>query len=171
MNIVFNLSSDFWKLNPQFKLLEESKELINNKKLKHSSSQIMWAIMLLVHPESLYYNLSEKERLSTINREYLKDNEYDLYIHKDLIKRIKDLLTTPAKRQLLQWNRIMDEKSEFMEKTSYDDTTWEMLEKMMSSNSKLYQELQRISDMLEREGDTGIIKGGGEQSASEKGLI
>lgn len=65
----------------------------------------------------------------------------------------------------------MDEKSEFMKSLKFDEDNYEILEKLVTSNTKLYAEYDRILKVLESDAEDGVTKGGGEESAAEKGLI
>lgn len=171
MGILNNFATDvnFWKVNPQLIIPEVFNKLYKEDKSKDKadSSQIMWAIALIYDPESKFINIPLKDRKTLVLKDYLKNPKQEL--PQKAVELYEHLNITPAKRQLIEWSRIMDEKSEFLRTKKYNEATWDMIEKMLSSNTKLYSELERISDMLEREGGEGVVKGGTMESASEKG--
>jgi hypothetical protein len=168
----FDLKNNFWDVNGNFLILEEFKELYDTdkSKKKEQSSTFMWCLSLLLHPDSLLFNVSISDRRNIIANEYLHDSKFDWSTVEKYVQLYQKLVLTSAQRQLVLWTRFMDEKSEFMSTLSYKNN-WEEIEKMLLSNSKLYSELERISEQLEKEGAEGDVKGGAEESASEQGLI
>ena len=163
LNTLDYVGQDFWISNPNLLLIPEFEKFSKTE----NSSHIMWAISFIYHPESTFKNLPFKEREKVIKSRFnIKKSLPD-----KIIKEFEKLVISPAKRHLIEWNRMMDEKTEFFRNFKWNENNWEMMEKMMSSNSNLYKEYQRISDLIEREGEEGIVKGEGMESASEKKLI
>ena len=72
--ITFNPDLNFWELNPELKYPEEFAKIYeaDKSKKKVDSSKIMNAIYLLLHKDSRYYDLPEKERRTLIIKDYLK---------------------------------------------------------------------------------------------------
>lgn len=165
---IFDSKLNFWKSYPEFLLIEEFKTFKLEDK---DSSQIMWAICLMFHPESNFKNLSYKDREKLIcsNLELKKSFKFSDY--KDIIKQFEKLTISPAKKHLILWNRIMGERDELLSTLKYDIDNYETIDKMLLNNTKLYSELERITAMLEKEDGDGLVKGGGEESASEKQLL
>jgi hypothetical protein len=165
---------NFWELNPNLLAIKSFKELYDSdtkSKNKTDSSNIMWSVCLIYHPQSTFKNLPLKIREGVVfNFVGIKDLNDKKY--KNIIDDFVDLVTTSAQRQLMQWNRILDEKSDFMKEKKYDEESWEMLENMMKSNVSLYKEYERILDALSKDGSSeGKTRGGGLESSSEKGSI
>lgn len=175
MNLLnnFDIKSNFWKINPQLCILGEFASLYDadKSKDKSESSKIMWAIALILDTESKFFNLPVDERKRVVAKDYLKSPSFDFGSYKPQMNAYEKLTMTPAKRQLVEWSRIMDEKSELLKTLNYTVETWEIIEKMLKSNKDLYAELQRISELLINEGERGIMKGGSEESATEAGDI
>jgi hypothetical protein len=138
------------------------------------SSKIMWFVVFVCDPESPFRNLPEELRIQTLlDNKFITPEEYKK--NKDtLIKELKtmyySLVETPAMRQLRIWSLKMDEKSAFMETTTYDVNTFEILEKMMASNAKIYSDLEMITKKIATEDDT-ITRGGAQESLTDKGQI
>ncbi len=167
----FDIKANFWKINPQLRIAFKEIHDADKSKEKLESSSIMWAIALILDTESKYFNMPILERKQLIAREYLKDASFNFEKYKHEMNLYEKLTITPAKRQLTEWSRIMDEKSELLKSLSYTTETWEIIEKMLKSNKDLYSELERISELLVKEGERGTIKGGSVESASEGGLV
>ena len=167
----FDINSNFWKANPQLIIPDAFNKLYESDKGKDKSSKVMWAIALIYDPASKFFNLPLSERKKIILKDIFKDEKANIDEYKNQISLYEKLTITPAKRQLIEWNRIMDEKSELLRSLKYTTETWEMLEKMLASNTKLYDELNRISESLQKEGQEGVVKGGSVESAAEKGEI
>lgn len=163
----FNTNSNFWEINPE--LIVAFKDVYDNDKSskKEKSSRMMWAIALIYDPDSKFKNLILSERIARIEADFL----HDKIVHDSVVSKYIDLVTTPAQRHLIMWNKKMDEKSELLSKLKYDINNWEIIEKMLAGNTKLYSELERIQDMLSKEGSDGVSRGGSMESASEGGLL
>ncbi len=153
----FDIKSDFFKVNPQ----------LNVETFKKVSSKIMWGIALLYDTKSKFFNLPFDDRLSIIKKEFLKDDKFDPKEYKPQIELYTKLTTTPIKRQLIQWNRILDEKSKYLETIEYSSNTYAIIEKMLASNTDLYEELQRITAAIEMEEAGSTVKGGAKKSLLE----
>ncbi len=153
----FDTKTDFFKANPQ----------LNIETFKKVSSNVMWAIALLYDTKSKFFNLPIDDRLNIIKKEFLKDKDFNIEKYKNQIELYVKLTTTPAKRQLIQWNRILDEKSKYLETIRYSSETYNDIEKMLSSNTKLYEELSRITSAIEMEEAGSAVKGGAKKSLLE----
>lgn len=173
MKINGTIEDNIWIINPELKVPDVFNKLYSTDKSKNKidSSNIFWAIYLIYHPTSKFFNLPQQDKERLVNTDFLKQPKFDWSKYKKEINLFETLLLSPAKRQLIQWNRLLDEKSDFIKTIKYTEDTYDMLEKMLASNTKLYAEYDRISKTLEQEGEEGITKGGGEESASEKNLI
>ena len=169
----FDTKANFWQINPQLCIMEPLKTLYDadKSKSKEDSSKIMWAIALIVDPESKFFNLPLDQRRKLISKDYLQNPKFNFDDYKEHARFYELLSITPAKRQLVIWNTKLDEKTSLLEKMVYSVENAEFLEKLLASNSKLYSELERISEQLVKEGEFGIVKGGSEESISEKGEI
>lgn len=169
----FDTKENFWKVNKQLVIPEEFENFRYNDRSrdKEESSKIMWAIALLLDPDSKFKRLRLQDRKSLIAKDFLKNEKFQWDKYKDIINFYEKLILTPAQRQLMIWEQKLDEKTELMAVTTYDLDNAEILEKLLASNSKLFAELERIKEQLEREDDSGIVQGGAEESASEKGDI
>ena len=169
----FDTKDNFWKVNKQLVIPEEFENFRYNDRSrdKEESSKIMWAIALLIDPDSKYKRLKLQDRKNLIAKDFLKNEKFQWDKYKDIISFYEKLILTPAQRQLMIWEQKLDEKTELMANTTYDLDNAEILEKLLASNSKLFAELERIKDQLNKEDDSGSMKGGGVESASESNLI
>lgn len=169
----FEITANFWSINPQLVIPNDFNKLYESdkSKKKDDSSKLMWAIALIVDTESKFYNLSLKERKDIVARDYLKNTKFDWKTLDKQVTTYEKLILTPAQRQLSEWNRLMDEKNEYMKKLKYTGDTADEIEKRLLSNAKLFDELTRLSEMLQKEGEQGLVKGGVSESLSERGEI
>lgn len=169
----FDTRANFWKANPQLCIAGALKSLYENDKSKdkEESSRIMWAIALAYDIESKFFNLPLIERKKFISKDYLKNEKFDFDKYKDCIEFYEKLSITPARRQLIVWNTKLDEKTEFLATLPYNAQNAKLIDELLSSNTKLYEALAKISEELVKEGDRGVVKGGSEESLSEKGEL
>ena len=158
----FDTEANFWKLHPQLQIPQEFAAIYkeDKSKTKSKSSQIMWAIALLVDPDSKFANISFPTRKDIISKDFLKD----------AINFYESSLITPAKRQLLVWNKKMDEKTRYLDVLTYEENA-DTIEGLLKTNVKLFEDYERLLKLVDKETNEGSTKGGGEESASEKGLI
>jgi hypothetical protein len=173
VNINANTTENFWKLNPDLLIPEEFKKLYLNDKTKDKSqsSRIMWVIYLIYHPDSPFANLPHEAIVRLVLKDYLKDPKFDIYQYKEQIKLFEDLILTPGQKQLAQWYKMMNDRQSFIKSLKFTEDSWEMIDKMAVSTLKIYENLKKIQDILEKEKGQGTTKGNSEESASEKGLI
>jgi hypothetical protein len=169
----FETNNNFWKVNKQLCIPEEFESFRYNDRSrdKEESSKIMWAIALLLDPDSKFKRLRLQDRKTLIAKDYIKNEKFQWDKYKDIILMYEKLILTPAQRQLSELERKLDERTEFLNNTPYNDESYEMIEKIRKNTSDWYDDLERIKDKLEREDDGGVTKGGSEESAVEKGLM
>lgn len=168
----WDTEANFWEVNPQFKVPEAFSKLYKEDKSKGKveSSKIMWALALYCDYDSKYRQIPDLERKNLITVDLLRTNSFDWNVYSDQIK-AWDLFKSAAMRQMTEWERFMNEKSDFMKTLKYNGETAEQIEKLLLSNSKLYDEYQKINERLAQEGEAGTVFGGGIESASERGDI
>ena len=128
----------------------------------------MWAIFLIYDSDSEFFNLELSDKINLISKDFL-NFKFDEDKHKNIVNAYIANAITPAKRQLYMWNRKMDEKTGYLETLTYEND-WEVIEKLLSSNSKLYDEYERVVKKLEQESE-GKLQGDVEESITEKGEI
>lgn len=169
----FDIKENFWKTNKQLVIPEQFSKFKydDRSRDKEESSDIMWAIALLIDPDSKFVRLPLQQRKDIIAKDFLKKPKFDWDKYRDIIELYKKLMLTPAQRQLAIWEEKLDEKTQLMSETKYTIDNAELLEKLLGSNSKLFAELDRIKEQLERDEDLGSVKGGSIESASEIGII
>ena len=168
----FDTDVNFWKVHPQLKVPLPFASIYKDdrSKSKSKSSQLMWAIALLVDPDSKFSNISYGNRKSMISKDYLKDENFDWGAYKEAVVFYERSLISPAKRQLMVWNKKMDEKTLYLDTLTYEDNA-DTIEGLLKTNVKLFEDYERLLKLVDKENNEGSTKGGAEESASEKGLI
>ena len=162
----FDHKVNFWKEHPELKYPQAFKELREKDRSrdKKDSSDIMWYVALCYDWESKWINEKENIRLQIIGRDYFGNEKLYEKVPDDVKKTYIDFIDTPARRLLRQMKNKLDEKAEFLNKTAYNDATWEMIDKMLLSNEKIYKEYDRILQLVEEEEVGGAMKGGSHPS-------
>ena len=100
----------------------------------------------------------------------LKDENFDWGAYKEAVVFYERSLISPAKRQLMVWNKKMDEKTLYLDTLTYEDNA-DTIEGLLKTNVKLFEDYERLLKLVDKENNEGSTKGGAEESASEKGLI
>ena len=163
----------YWSANPQDKLLFGEIYKTDTSRDKKKSSAYMWGLALIYHLESKIFDWTLKAKIDYVSSHVWKDYSKEfLTTHKDdgIVMSSLDGGDSPGIRQLKEWSRIMDEKSEFLSRQTYDKDSWVMIEDMLASNSKLFKEYERINTIILAEKTaTDTTVGKSEESMLEKG--
>lgn len=158
---VFDYEMDFWSMAGEFKLVFGDLCAEFGK----DSSKIMWTIALVYDPESKLFNETLDKRKEIVANIY--NTDWYNPIIAQAVKKYVDLTYTAADRLYDTWKTKMEEKDEFLKTLSYEDSH-DIIEKLLLSNEKLYDSLERIEKKLMESKATGHIKGGGRRSFLEE---
>lgn len=183
----FETQENFWQINPSFLTIKKFKEFYNSDKTKEKakSSQVMWAIAFLIdpHTDNPWKNLANEDKRNLIYTDYYKINWDD---YEELIDEYYNRCLTPAERNLFDIIEKMNERAKFIKNTEYSLDQYEemdgktklvkgtavQLDKMVVDTKKIYEQLDQIQQMVNKENtDNGKTKGGMQESAAEKGLL
>jgi hypothetical protein len=165
----FHPDTLFWEANPSVTTINAFNKL---KKTKQSS-KILWAIALLLdkNEDNPWRNLPEEEKKALIEDEFIEDSTFQWEDYQEQIDAYKAFLMTPAQRALANWENKLLEREEFIRTTSYDESTYKMLDDMQTKTINLYQNYKTIMEMIAMEQSEGVLRGGATESISEKGII
>lgn len=168
----WDVTANFWEVNPQLKApgIYNTLYTEDKSKGKTQSSKLMWAIALFSDFDSKYRPLSEAERKKLVAEDILKDVSFDWSTLEKYIKEWERYKSVPMK-QMAEWERLMNEKTEYMKTLKYSAETADEIEKRLLSNSKLYSEYEEIMSRLVQDGEAGTMLGGGMESLTERGEI
>lgn len=163
----FEYTKNFWKEFPDFKLVKEFGSVYSKDKSREKvdSSHLMWAIHLCYHPDSVFYNIPNKQELITKDF-YKKELDWDK------IKYLTDIYVettlSEAHRSLIMWEKQMNKRRAFLDDTEYSLDNAKELDVMAAQTFKLYQEYDRIKKLLKEE---STKDNGRPQSLSDTGEI
>lgn len=152
-----NLENSFWKEFPGIQYHSVLNKLYKSDKSRNKavSSKIMWAIYLLVNPNSNLYNDPNKEE--TIPKTFLKDSTFKWDKYKDEIYAYKDIALTTAEKALQNWNELMEMRDKSL-KEMYKKALEESdagsllnLDKMIANTSKLFADYAKVKKEYEEE--------------------
>lgn len=153
--------SDFW--TPQ-NILKYKEEYDSG-----TSSKIMWALHLMYHPESDYYELPLKVKQELISTDYLDGEPFDPSAFKNVLDKIIKYNFTKSQASMLAWETKLEERDAFMATQPYDFNTYDALDKMLGQTYKLWGQYFSIKKQLEN--DEGRTSGDIEESLADKGLL
>ena len=145
-------TENFWEWNPQFIDLFDELYKKDKSKNKNKSSKIMWALYHKLNPDSIYYNLADKEEV--IKKKFLKDSKFNWNKYLDDEDLFKRVLLTPAERALHEWNETMKKRNTFLRGQDFTLDKYikgklvkgnaKDLDAMLANTAKLYQEYGKI---------------------------
>jgi hypothetical protein len=172
----WDIQANFWDVNPQLKVPAVFNKLYveDKSKGKAHSSKLMWAVAFFSDFESKYRPLSEPERIKLICEDILgkiaEDASFKWETLDPYIKAWERYKSVPMK-QMAEWERLMNEKTEYLKTLKYCAETADEIEKRLLSNTKLYSEYEEIMSRLVQDGEGGTMLGGAMESLTEKGEI
>lgn len=159
-----NIESDFYS-DPQTKILFK-KEYDAKIPSKH-----MWALTLLVHPKSKFSDLDQPAAREIIFKDYLlSDTKFDWDKYTDTISKIIEYLPTAPERFLATWKKKLAEINSFLNAKPYNETTYEMLSKIMKEFHPMMKQYREIEKEYQKEAEQNT-RGGISESLTEKGII
>ena len=183
----YSPTNNFWKYNPQFLVIDPFKTFYSKdrSKNKKKSSDIMWAISFIHHPNSDVYNLKDKE--NRIAKDMLNaGDDFSWSKYSEIIDAFKDAVLSQAQESLVNWEKALKDRDNFLANQQYhfgiieygDDglpikeykSNVKELDEMRGRTFKLYQEFFKIKKELEQE---EVSRGRGQKimSLSDEGAI
>lgn len=154
----FDTSLNFFEIYPELK-----------PTLKNLNSMQAWACLLYVHPGSAFSQLEFKDKVEIFRADYDKDFDPTLANYAAAIDLLTKLILSKKQKFLIDWEMKLEERANFIASLSYTADTFELLDKMMSASSKMWE--QYLKCLKDVEAEQGITMGGAQESLSEKGLI
>ena len=171
----FELTANFWVLNPMMKVPKVFADFYKKDKSKdHSnSSQIMWAVAMLVDSseDNKFRHLNEEDKKLLIKTDYLNDESFDFDVYQEIIDQYIKLHMSKLEQELMKQESKLDERATFIDETPYDLDTADKLDKLLLNTGKLYDQIKDLKEKISLEKDGGTIRGGRVESATEKHLI
>lgn len=188
--VKLHIEDSFWKAFPNLKSYFKSIYEEDNSKGKVNSSELMYSMYLCYHYEGEFINLSDIDKVKVLNDLFKTTQSNILELIEINLTKFYDLIETPARKALREWNEKTIERTEFIKNTKYSldyyeeietrggdikrvlvKGTWEMLDDMRSKNVKMMQDYFDILKKLNQETDKKQGESGAELSLSDKGEI
>ena len=172
----FDINQNFWKVNPQFKILGDFAKLHKNDKSsgKSYSSKVMWAIAFFADqdPDNRLSNFPEKDRKMLIEEDYIKDKDFDWDKYTDLIEFYKKTEYTRSEQSLDGIKKKLEEREEFIKHTRYTIENAKELDSIIANTEKLFNLVAKLEAQVKKEKSKGgDTRGGAKESISDKKLI
>lgn len=167
-------TNNFWKENPDFRVIESFNKFYNNDKSKdkEATSNIMWAIAFCIRRESPMYNLPNKWELAA--KDIIKDASFSWDSVEFIINMFKQCSMTQAEKSLLDWEYMMFNRDKVLKNTRYyfDEYktdkdgnnimsrtgafitikgTAEQLDRAFSATPKMYSDFAKIKKEIEED--------------------
>ena len=151
---------NFWEWNAYYIDLFSNLYNKDRSKKKAESSKVMWALYHKLHPESIYYNLADKEDM--IKKTFLKNPKFKWDDYEEEENLFKEIILTQAERSLNEWNETMRKRNKFLRDQDFTLDHYDKagklvkgnakeLDQMLANTAKLYQEYGKILKDLTEE--------------------
>lgn len=167
-----DITRDFFELYPNLKIA--FKDILRANTNRPQLSKIMWAIALLFHPVSDYYELPFERRVEHVLNKYLKyKGNFEAFQDKygNTIDLFKEMCMTKAQRALVNWEKKLEERDKFIEAIPYGAETYDMLDQMMAKSEKMWAQYGKVLEAFQKEQENIKNKGGVTLSPVDEGLI
>ena len=168
---MFDTEANFWTMNPQLKIGFKKLYDSDKSKEKIDSSTIMWAIALLIHPDSKYAATSLLKRKTIIEESLLNTQDYDWSKHEEEIRLFKDLCLSRSERTLITWKKKLEQIELFIDKQEYNFNTRKDIEDALKSLDTLWKRYRACEAEVDKEKATGEAAGGSMESLSDLGQL
>lgn len=177
--LAFTPTANFWLVNPQFTIKEPFKSLYkeDRSKDKKDTSKLMWFVAFGYDPSpvNVFRNVPTKEKHEVIGSDYMEDPKFYDKNKAQLDKLIDAFLAnyiTPSQRHLMEWESLVEKRTNFIKNQEYDLATFEDLDKMAIGTEKILNTFKKIKEeILKEQNSDGAAKGDRELSLSDKGDI
>tara|TARA_R110000851_G_scaffold294490_1_gene449149 strand:- start:364 stop:906 length:543 start_codon:yes stop_codon:yes gene_type:complete len=174
---IIDYTLNLWDTYPQMKtVLQEIYSIdadLKRRTHKDEGSRVGWALIYLLHPQSVYFSTPQKEAIGYLSKDILRsdssDSSWDLIFQAS--PKFKELCLTIPQRVLLDWKTKFEERNQFLETVPYDTNTFEMLDKMLTNTKKMFDMLQQAMQDYEKDLTQGHVEGGSMESLSDKGEL
>jgi hypothetical protein len=171
----FDENQNFWKVNPQFKVLGAFKDLYNSDKTKNKdkSSKIMWAIAFRLDPSesNIYRNLEDEDKKKYLHKDFIKDPKFKWEDYEDIVDLYKSMILTQAQKSLVLWNEILELRDKELKNwykealKTKDIGLITELDKIVSLTSKFFADFKKIKQDFDQDEET-VSRGTGNKIKS-----
>lgn len=175
------IEQDFWETYPALKYKNPFSKIAN---LKTNSSKTMWAICLFIDINSPWRTMDEEARKEEIIQSYIPEDKkvFENPLVLSVIEEYPNAIMSEAERAFYRWGNKLRQRFDFIDKIEYtldeyDEEgklikgTASQLDKMLADTHKLFQEYEKIEKTMIAENQKGRIKGGREETLSEKKIL
>ena len=155
----FKGTENFWELNSQYILLFDDFYNKDKTKNKNKSSKIMWALTFKLNPDSVFYNLPNKDEV--IKDKFIKDEKFKWATYSKEESLFHSTILTEATRALVGWDETMKKRRTFLNEQDFTLDAYvkgklvkgnaEQLDRMLANTAKLYQDYAKIHKDLKEE--------------------
>lgn len=179
---LYNPNLIFWEVFPQFLLVDPFTKFHKNDKSRKKtfSSNIMWAISLLLHPDSEIYNVSDK--YEQINKTMMGDKDFDWSKYQEHMDEFVNIALSQGKKSLVAMNDRLRNRDAFLKEQTYSfdyyndqgklvKGTADQLDAMEARTAKLYEQYFKIQKELEAEKSSASKRGSKMESLSDSNQI
>ena len=158
---------DFAEAYPELML---KKPFVRFKKDKNAS-EICWYIYLFCSLDSEFRTYPPDVRQKELEENFLSEPVHQREDVQIAIREYEEHMMTLAQRNFKAWEDKLTERQKFIDDTPYDETSYEMLDKMMAQTSKMWDMFSKVKKELDKDSIEDDVFGSTELSDSEKGII
>lgn len=182
------INENYWILHPMVKEFSAFKKLYSKDKSKgkKESSKLMWGIAMFVdpHEDNKLRTQPHQRKMDIINEDWF-DPKFN-WEHPEIVELVecyKDFCLTVSEKELVRYEKKLVQRGIFIDGTGYSldwydgdskktiKGTAAQLDKMLVDSGKIFDEIEKIKEKIQKEDLDGTLKGGALESAADKGEI
>lgn len=124
---------------------------------------------MFTDPFSKFANTDEEFRKRLIEQDYVQ-SPVDWEALQPFIELYKKLCLSKPQRFLIEWEKKLDQRSQFIASLPYNEDNFEILDKMMSATEKMWKQYMNcLASVAEEENEHTF--GGARESLNEQNII
>ncbi|HMT02013.1 MAG TPA: hypothetical protein PKD00_01675 [Burkholderiales bacterium] len=164
------INTNYWDTFPGQRITFALLYNTDKSKNKVNSSEIMWALYMYTtnKVDNVLHNMSKQEREEELLMNYVTPEQFqtvleleDMYVEHNL---------SYLQRRFRFYQKMLEQREEYMSTLNYA-THAQVLDDMLSKSKKIWDDVINISKQLDVEANEAHVKGGREESATEKELL
>jgi hypothetical protein len=163
--------TNFWIANPLVQYIKPFNELFDTDGGEELSSRTMWCIYFMCDPDednNIFYRIPIKDRQDMLKETFHSSINWEDDLIKRCIEIYPDACLTSIQKTLKDKKEWLLKRESFITTQVYDLENYDKLDKMASASKKIWDEFKKTEEEFQAEKGKITVKGGRQQSKTER---
>ena len=178
VNVVsdFSTKANFWELNPQLILMQPFHKLYQLDGGAEQSSKFMWAVYFICDPDesvNKFFKFGKEGVQEMLEETYFKEEspDWNNTIYEECLEAYPEMCLTTIQRAFMMKKRALMKRAKYLNEADYNASSMKDLDSAHSKTAKIIEEYDKIEEKFFAELNKARVKGGREESKSERNEI